>query len=321
MTMRRYVLQRLLTVIPTVVGATFLLFVLLRLLPGDVALMILVGPTGEGSVTPDALASLRHTLGTDKPIVEQYLAWMWAIMRLDLGRSLLSDQPVVDTLARRFPVTFELATLSIIGTTLIGVPLGVVMALRRDTWVDYVLRVLTIGGQAVPTFFAATVVIVLLVRWFNWLPPLEFASLFSDPMSNLVQFMWPVTIMAFSGAVVVARLTRSTMLDVLQQDYVTTARAKGLRERWITLRHALKNASLPTFAFLGVLFVGELNGAVVLENIFSLPGVGSGLVNAVSTRDYPMIEGTLLVIILIVLFANLAIDVMYRLLDPRIRFG
>jgi peptide/nickel transport system permease protein len=320
-TMRAYIAQRLLAVIPTVLGATFVLFALLRLLPGDVALMILVGPTGEGSVTPEALAVLRNKLGTDRPISEQYLTWMSNVLRLDLGRSLLSDQPVVDALAQRFPVTFELASLSIVGTALIGVPLGIVMALRRDSWLDYTLRVFTIGGQAVPTFFAATLVIMLLVRWFNWLPPLEYVGFSEDPLSNLVQLAWPVTIIALSGAVVIARLTRSTMLEVLGQEYITTARAKGLRERWITLQHALKNASLPTFSFLGVLFVGELNGTVVLENIFSLPGVGSGLVNAVATRDYPMVEGTLLAIILIVLLTNLLIDVMYRWLDPRIRFG
>jgi peptide/nickel transport system permease protein len=321
MTVRAYALRRLLLLVPTVFAATLLIFVLLRVLPGDVALAILIGADGQGTATPAEVLVLRQTLGTDKPILEQYLRWTAGVVRLDLGKSLWSDESVSDALGRRFPVTLELATLALVGTALIGIPLGVLMAVRQDTWLDYLLRLLTIGGQAFPSFFLGVVLLIVLVRWLNWIPPLEYVPLFADPRRNLLQLALPAAIMAYSGAVVTARLTRSAMLDVLRQEYITSARAKGLRERRVTLGHALKNASLSTFAYLGVLFVGSLNGAVALEVIFSVPGIGSGLVDAVARRDYPMVEGTLLAMVVIVVVANLLIDLMYRLLDPRIRYG
>lgn len=321
MTMRSYAARRILIIMPTLLGATALLFTVMRVLPGDVALVILVGHTGEGSAPPDQLEALRAQLGTDRPILEQYFNWLRGVITLDLGRSLISGVPVGDAILTRFQVTFQIAVLSTLGTALIGIPLGVVMAVRQETKIDYLLRIVTIGGQAIPVFFTATLVIMVLATQFRWMPSLDYVGFFVDPVRNLSVLMWPVLILAWAGAVVIARMTRSTLLDVLRQEYIVTARSKGLSTNVVTFRHALRNAGLPILALLGVTFVGSLNGTVVLEHIFSIPGIGSALVTAVADRDYPMIEGTVLAILIIVLLANLVLDLMNRLLDPRVSFS
>jgi peptide/nickel transport system permease protein len=317
---RNYVLRRLLLFVPTLVGASLALFILMRLLPGDLALLVLLGPEGEGTATAEEVATMRAKLGTDRPIHEQYLRWVGGLVRLDLGVSLVNDRPVADALARRFGATFELATISTALSALMGLSAGVGMAMRRDSPLDYALRVITISGLALPNFFVATLLILVLVTSFNWFPPIKYVTLLEDPFTKIQQIIWPVLILAYAGAAVTARLVRSTMLEILGEDYIRTARSKGLRERSVLIRHALRNAVLPALTFIGVVYVGSLNGTVVLEYMFVIPGIGSGLVDALTARDYPTVQGFLTFIVLLVLTSNLVIDLLYGLVDPRITY-
>lgn len=317
--MRQYIIRRLLMFIPALIGVSLIIFGILRVIPGDVA-MVILGAGGEGQITEEALKALRHELGLDRPLHIQYLDWLWGILRFDAGNSLYTGKPVFEEIARRFPLTFQLALMTTIFALSIAIPIGVLSALQRDTPLDWIFRVVTVGGIAMPTFWVGTLIILFMVLWFHWMPPLGFAGLFDDPSKNLQQLIWPAMAMGYHHAAIDSRMTRSCMLEVLRQDYIRTAWSKGLRERIVVIRHALKNALLPVVTAAGVHIAVTLGGTVVMETVFVLPGMGSNLVDSIYRRDYPMIQTIIVLFSFIVMLVNLIVDLFYAWLDPRIRY-
>ncbi|OLB51816.1 MAG: hypothetical protein AUH99_06425 [Candidatus Rokubacteria bacterium 13_2_20CM_2_70_11] len=318
----RYLARRLLLFPPTLVGASILIFVLLRLVPGDIA-EILVYQTGSESsvVQQKQIQQLRAELGLDRPVAVQYVDWLGKTLRGDFGQSYSQKRPVAAILKERVPRSLELALLTLLIAVLWAVPLGVVSAVRANTWIDYVVRVLSISGLSLPIFFTGVLTLYLLVRLFGWLPPLEFVSFTVSPVENLKQLIWPALAQAYYISAPITRLTRSQLLEVIRQDYVRTARAKGLGERAVVYRHALSNSLLPVVTFIGWWGGRLLGGIVIVEIIFSIPGMGSALAQAVSQRDYPTVQAMVFVMALIFLTLNLLVDLVYAWLDPRIKYG
>ena len=314
--MQGYIMRRVVLVVPTLVIVSFLVFFFVRVMPGD----YVHAKLGDIAYTPQEAQDLRHRLGLDRPIYRQYAIWMGGILRGDLGESLITRESVRTELGERLEVTLELGSLALILTVLIGVPIGVLAAVRRDSLLDYVLRSAAILGLAVPGFWIAIVVLVYASIWFGWSPPIIYHRFTSDPANNMQQFLLPAAIMALGTAAVVMRMTRSMVLEVLGQDYIRTARAKGLREVVVLVRHALRNALIPVVTILGVSVASLLGGTVIFENIFALPGVGRYMIQAVAARDYPVIEGVCLALTVAIVLVNLVVDLSYSLLDPRIRF-
>ena len=320
--MRTYIARRLLLFVPTLFGASLLIFVLMRLVPGDIA-EILVYQTGSESsaVQKRQIEQIRRELGLDRPVAAQYLAWLGGAVRGDFGYSYSQRRPVNEILAERFPRSMELAVVTLLLAALWSIPLGVVSAVRQNTWLDYLVRVLSISGLSLPIFFTGVLILYLLVRVFRWLPPLEYVSLTEAPLENLKQLIWPALAQAYYISAPIMRLTRSQMLEVVRQDYVRTARAKGLGERVVMYRHALRNSLLPVVTFIGWWGGRLLGGVVIMEIIFAVPGMGLALVQAVSYRDYPTVQAIIFVMALIFLAVNLAVDLLYGWLDPRIRYA
>lgn len=318
--MRQYILRRLLMLIPVLVAVSIIIFLLMRVVPGDVATVILMGSGGEGAATEEALRELRHKLGTDRPLYEQYATWVWGLLRLDVGPSFYTRTPVFEEIGDRIPVSVELAFLTGLISLIIALPLGVLSALRQDTWTDYVMRVVTIGGIAMPTFWSGTLIILALVLYFRWLPPIGYVGLLSDPWTNFQQMIWPALALGYYFSAVVSRMTRSCMLEVLRQDYIRTAWAKGLRERIVVLRHAMKNALLPVITITGIQVAYLIGGTVIMESVFVLPGIGKHLVDSIRVRDYPVVQTIVVLFALVVSVANLLVDVVYAWVDPRIRY-
>ena len=318
----RYVARRLLLFVPTLVGASIFIFVLMRLVPGDIAEILVYQTGGETSVIQQKqIRQIRQELGLDRPVVVQYLDWVGNAARGDFGQSYTQQRPVADILKERVPRSIELAVLTILLAMLWAVPLGVVSAVRQNRWADYVVRVLSISGLSVPIFFSGVLVLYLLVRLFKWLPPLEFVSFTADPVENLKQLIWPALVQAFYISAPITRLTRSQLLEVIRQDYVRTARAKGLAERAVVYRHALANSLLPVVTFIGWWGGRLLGGIVIVEIIFSVPGMGSALAHAVTQRDYPTVQAMVFVMALVFLALNLLVDLLYAWLDPRIKYA
>jgi len=318
----RYLARRLLLFPPTLVGASILIFVLLRLVPGDIA-EILVYQTGSESsaVQQKQIRQLRAELGLDRPVAVQYVDWLGKTLRGDFGQSYSQKRPVAAILKERVPRSLELALLTLLIAVLWAVPLGVVSAVRANTWIDYVVRVLSVSGLSPPVFVTGVLTLYLLVRLFGWLPPLEFVSFTVSPVENLKQLIWPALAQAYYISAPITRLTRSQLLEVIRQDYVRTARAKGLGERAVVYRHALSNSLLPVVTFIGWWGGRLLGGIVIVEIIFSIPGMGSALAQAVSQRDYPTVQAMVFVMALIFLTLNLLVDLVYAWLDPRIKYG
>jgi peptide/nickel transport system permease protein len=319
---RTYIARRLLLFVPTLLGASLLIFVLMRLVPGDIA-EILVYQTGSESsaVQKRQIEQIRRELGLDRPVVTQYVSWLAGAVRGDFGYSYSQRRPVTEILAERFPRSMELAVVTLVLAALWSIPLGVVSAVRQNTWLDYLVRVLSISGLSLPIFFTGVLILYLLVRVFRWLPPLEYVSLTEAPAENLKQLIWPALAQAYYISAPIMRLTRSQMLEVIRQDFVRTARAKGLGERMVMYRHALSNSLLPVVTFIGWWGGRLLGGVVIMEIIFAVPGMGLALVQAVSYRDYPTVQAIIFVMALIFLTVNLAVDLLYGWLDPRIRFA
>ena len=320
--MRTYIARRLLLFVPTLLGASLLIFVLMRLVPGDIA-EILVYQTGSESsaVQKRQIEQIRRELGLDRPVATQYLAWLAGAARGDFGYSYSQRRPVNEILAERFPRSMELAAVTLLLAALWSIPLGVVSAVRQNTWLDYLVRVLSISGLSLPIFFTGVLILYLLVRVFRWLPPLEYVSLTEAPVENLKQLIWPALAQAYYISAPIMRLTRSQMLEVVRQDYVRTARAKGLGERVVMYRHALRNSLLPVVTFIGWWGGRLLGGVVIMEIIFAVPGMGLALIAAVSYRDYPTVQAIIFIMALIFLAVNLAVDLLYGWLDPRIRYA
>ncbi len=316
--MRLYLAKRLLLIVPTLLGVASLVFVIMRVIPGDVALLILGGD--QAHIDPKQLAAMRQQLGLDQPLVVQFGTWLWGVLRFDLGTSLWTGQPVVEELLIRLPLSLELALLATLVSVLIAIPFGMLAAVRQDTWVDYLVRVVSIGGLAIPSFWVGILVILFLVLYFGWGPPLEYTPPWIDPWANFQQMVWPVVTVGYRYAAVTTRMTRSTVLEVLREDYIRTAWAKGLQERVIVIRHALKNAMLPVITLIGTEFAFLIGGLVVTETVFTLNGVGRFVVDAVAHRDYPVVQALVFVIALGFVIVNLLIDLTYAWFDPRIRY-
>jgi peptide/nickel transport system permease protein len=320
--MRQYVVRRLLLFVPTLFGASLLVFVLMRLVPGDIA-EILVYQTGSeaSGIQKRQIQQIRQELGLDRPVLEQYATWMAGAVRGDFGQSYSQRRPVRDILAERFPRSMELAVLTLFIAVVWAVPLGVVSAVRQNGWMDYAARILSLSGLSLPLFVTGALILWGLVRLFRWIPPLEFVAFTDNPMENLKQLIWPALCQAYYISAPITRLTRSQMLEVIRHDYVRTARAKGLAERAVVYRHALKNALLPVVTFIGWWGGRLLGGLVIMEIIFVVPGMGTALVQAVSQRDYPTVQAMIFVMALVFLLVNLVIDLLYAWLDPRIRYA
>jgi peptide/nickel transport system permease protein len=316
---RTYLAKRLLLIVPTLFGVAAVVFLIMRVIPGDVTLLILGGDQ-TGRIDPQQLAAMRHQLGLDQPIWMQFGTWLWGVLRLDFGTSLWTGQPVLEEVLIRLPLSLEVAILATIVSVLLAIPLGMLAAVRQDTWVDYVIRVGSIGGQAIPSFWVGILVILFLVIYFGWGPPLEFTPPWVDPWANFQQLVWPVVTVGYRYAAVTTRMTRSTVLEVLREDYIRTAWAKGLRERAVVIRHALKNAMLPVITLVGTEFAFLIGGLVVTETVFTLNGVGRFVVDAVAHRDYPVVQALVFLIALCFVVVNLLIDLTYAWFDPRIRY-
>lgn len=318
--MRRYVQKRVLFLVPTLLLVSIITFSLLRIMPGDAAVARLMEAQSGGAGTEQQLARIRQDLGLDQPLPVQYLSWFAGVVQLDLGNSYYSRRPIVDELAPKLPVTLELALLATVFGVVFALPLGIVSALRQNGLTDYFARVLSIVGLSIPNFWLGVLVVLVLVSLFNWVP-FEYVPIWMDPWNNLRHLAIPASVLGVAHAALLARLTRSSMLEVLRQDYVRTAHAKGLKARAVAIGHALPNALIPVVTMIGLRFSYLLGGAVIVEKIFVLPGVGLHLVSAVEFRDYPTVQSIILLMALAVVVVNLAIDVLYGVIDPRIRYG
>ena len=318
--MKAYAVKRVLLFLPTIVLTTIVVFGLFWIVPGDVATLILVGADGEDTATIEDIEKLREELGLDRPIHIQYGEWLWNVLRGDLGTSLWYRVPVTEELRDRFLVTLELSVMAIIMAFIVGVPLGVLSAVKQDTGMDYASRVFALIGVAMPNFWLGVLIIYGLAYWAGWLPPLGYASLWDDPLLNVQQLVFPAMVLSFSNLGLTARVTRSSMLEVLREDYVRTARAKGLRELVVLGRHTLKNALLPVITISGYQFAGLLGGVIIIESIFVVPGVGSWTIQSIHHRDFVVLQGVIVLVAVVILTLNLIIDLFYGVLDPRIRY-
>ncbi len=322
--MRSYIAKRVLLFIPTLLLVTLLIFLILRVVPGDPAIMLLAGGGGgneEQDFTQEALEKLRAELGTDRPIYVQYGDWIWNMLQLDFGNSYYWKTPIIDDLKQRFPITMELTLLAMLLAGVVAIPMGVISAIKQDTAADYITRLITIAGIAFPNFWIAILIVVFLVLAFDWIPPLGYADLWNDPGTNMQQMVFPALALAFTHMAFIARVTRSSMLEVFREDYIRTARSKGLSERLVIYRHALKNALLPVVTVGGYEFGRLLAGTVIIEVIFMVPGVGRLLISSIQVRDFPLVQGVIVMITVIVLVLNMVLDLTYAWLNPRIRYA
>ena len=318
--MQTYIVKRVLLFIPTVFLVVTLVFIILRLVPGDPAINKLAGFGGLQDYTPEDLTTMRAKLGTDAPLITQYGEWLWGVVQLDFGDSFTFETPVWDDVKEKFPITLELTVVAMLVSGLIAVPLGVLSAVHQDTWPDYIGRLITISGIALPNFWIGVLVVYVLSNYFNWLPPLDYTDLWVDPLKNLQQIIFPALVLAMSNMAYMARITRSATLEVFREDYIRTARAKGLAEQAVIWRHTLKNALLPVITISGIQFGILMGGTVIIEKIFNIPGMGSLLINAINTRDYPQVQAVVVLITVLILAINLVVDVLYAWLNPRIRY-
>jgi peptide/nickel transport system permease protein len=316
---QQYILRRLLLALPVLLGLSLAIFGSIRLVPGDV----IVSMTADaGNVPESEKAKLREQLGLDEPFVTQYVTWIGGLVRGDFGTSLWRGTPVTQELRRTLPVTLELASFAFVIAIVMAIPIGVISAIRQDTWVDYVGRLFSIGALSMPDFWLGTMAMLYLSLWFGWIPPIGegFRGFFENPGINLQLIFLPALILGIRLSAGAMRMTRSTMLEVLREDYIRTAWSKGLRERAIVTRHALRNGMIPVITIFGAQLGFLLGGSVVMETLFGLPGMGRLTLEAVRLRDYPVVQANVMVIGTIVILLNLLVDVTYGWLDPRIRY-
>jgi len=316
--MHRYILKRILLMIPTLLGVAVLIFLLMRVVPGD---LVELKHAGEGSsVSAETLQKERALLGLDKPLWYQFGAWVWDIARGDFGVSMWTGRPVLYEISIRFQLSLQLAIMATFLAVLLAIPLGTVAALRQDTWIDYVIRVFSIAGLATPSFWLGIIVILGLLIFFKWLPPMEFSPFWENPSANLAQLIWPTLAIGYRYSAMIMRMTRSSVLEVLREDYIRTARAKGLRERLILIRHALKNAMLPVISVIGLEMAFLIGGMVVTEQVFNLNGLGRLLVQSIEQRDYTMTQSLVLLTAIFFILMNFVTDLLFAWLDPRVRY-
>jgi peptide/nickel transport system permease protein len=313
----RYLIRRLILLVPTLLGVTMVVFALVRLLPGDAVSLQL--QDARASAADEA--ALRAQLGLDRPVYVQYVDWLGTLVRGDLGHSFRSHQPIIQELANRLPVTAELGVLALIIAAALATTVGVISAVKQDTWADYAARSAAIGLLAVPGFWLGTLVVTLPSVWWHWTPPLRYVRLTEDPARNLTIVIIPAVILGLGLSGGLMRVVRTQMLEVLRQDFIRTAAAKGLAEHSVVMRHALKNAFIPALTVLGLQVAVLVSGTVVLESIFVLPGMGRYLLESVQARDYPAIQGLNLIFATVIVLTNLVVDLLYGWLDPRVRYS
>jgi peptide/nickel transport system permease protein len=315
--MYKYVLRRLLLAIPVLLLSSVIVFGLMRVMPGD-ALIALMGESGN--VGERELAKIRKDLGLDRPYYEQYGLWLWQMVSFNPGHSIFTNEPIGVSLKKSIPVTLELATLAMILGLLIAIPVGVLSATRQDTPSDYAGRVVAVSGLSMPDFWLGTLVITFAAIWFHWIPPIGYTSFWESPGRNLQQFILPAAVLGFRLSSATMRMTRSTVLEVLREDYVRTAWAKGLAGRIVVYKHALKNALIPVVTIVGGQMGTLLAGTVIVETIFALPGMGRLTVEAIIYRDYPVVQTNVMLVAATLVTLNLIVDLTYAWLDPRIRY-
>jgi peptide/nickel transport system permease protein len=314
------VIQRGLLAIPTLLIVSIAIFSLVRVMPGDIVIALVSEQSGKAP-SEEQMERMRKQLGLDKPFITQYLTWIAGIPRGDLGRSLWAQKPATSELARALPVTIQLGLMGVVAAWIVGLPIGILSAVKQNSAIDYGTRGVSILGVAMPDFWIATLMMLMLSLWLGYSPPLGYAMIWDDPFKSLQQFTLPALIMGFSLSAIVMRMTRSTMLEVIRQDYIRTAWSKGLNRNMVIYRHALKNALIPVVTILGMQTSIILGGAVILETIFGLPGVGRLTFQSITLRDYPQIQANILIIATLMVSMNLLIDLIYGWLDPRIRYG
>lgn len=313
-----YLLRRLALMIPTLLGVSMVVFFFIRLIPGDI-IVVLSGARGE--LSPEQRDILRHDLGLDRPLIVQYFDWLVNALQGDLGTSLKNGREIGPDLLSRLPVTAELALLAALIGAFIGLLTGIIAALRRGTWTELTAQGFGLFGLSIPDFWLGTLFLLAASRYFGWHPGARYVSFFTEPLQNLSMFVLPALAVGIGLSASLMRITRSALLDVLGTGYVTTARAKGLGPRSVLWGHALKNAMIPIITVMGLQLGYLLGGVVIIETVFNLPGVGRFTVDAISSRDYPVVQATVLLVTIIVLFINLLVDILYAFLDPRIKYG
>ncbi len=317
--MLSYLVRRILMMIPTLLGVALLIFFMLRVIPGDIVEVKLRGD--GGLVTQEVIEAERERLGLNKPLITQFTDWVVGMATLDLGPSMWSGRPIAEEIGTRLPLSFQVAIMATIVATLIAIPIGTLSALYRDTPLDYLLRTITIAGLAIPAFWLGMVIIMTLLLVFNWLPPFSYTPIWVDPVANLSQLIWPALAVGTRYAAVVARMVRSSLIEVMTEDYIRTARAKGVFEKLVVTRHAMRNAMLPAVTLIGLEFAFLMGGLVVTEQVFNLNGIGRLFVQAVAHNDFMLIQNLVMFIALVFVVVNLIIDLLYAALDPRIRYS
>ena len=314
-----YLANRALLMIPTLVGVAILIFFMLRVVPGDIVEVKLRGD--GGSVTQETIEKERARLGLDQPLAVQFGQWMVGLATLDLGNSMWTDRPVVEEISLRLELTLQVAVMATVIAILIAIPLGTLSALFKDTWIDYTIRIVTIAGLAVPSFWLGMIIILGLLYLFNWLPPITYTPFYVDPVANISQLIWPALAVGYRYSAVVARMVRSSIVEVMKEDYIRTARAKGVFEKLVVSRHAMRNAMLPAITVIGLEFAFLIGGLVVTEQVFNLNGLGRLFVQAISRNDFTLIQSIVMLIAVVFILSNLVVDLLYAWLDPRIRYG
>ena len=323
--MSKYVVKRVLLMIPTIIGAGVLVFLMMRLLPGDICLIRIAGD-GMG-VSDEALSRCRAEFGLDKPLWAQFIDFAVGYATFDFGKSMWTTNPITYEIGLRFQLSVQIAIMATITAVAIALPLGVISAIRQNTWIDYVVRTFAIAGIAVPSFWLGIMIIlgllILTQMWFGnpWMPPVEYRPIWEDPVHNLTQTIWPAIATGYRYSAVITRMTRSAMLEVLREDYIRTARAKGLMEKVIRTRHALKNAMLPVVTLIGIEFAFLIGGLVVTEQVFNLNGLGQLFVDAVNAHDYTMVQAMVMLVVGVFVVTNLVVDLVYAWFDPRIHYS
>lgn len=316
--MLSYIVHRLLLMIPTLLGVAVLVFLLLRVMPGDVVELKL--KADGAAVSAEAVKAERQRLGLDKPLPGQLVDWLSGLATLDFGISMWTGDRVSHEVAIRLELSIEVAILAALVAVAIGIPLGTLAALYRDTWIDYAIRIVAFAGLATPSFWLGMLVILSLLALFAWAPPITFTPIYRDPVANLVQLIWPALAVGYRYSAMVMRMTRSTLLEVMQEDYIRTARAKGVYERLVVMRHAMRNALLPVITVIGLEFAFLIGGLVVTEQVFNLNGIGKLFVEATSRSDYTMVQALVMLVAGFFIMVNFAVDLLYAVLDPRVRY-
>ncbi|OHC74268.1 MAG: peptide ABC transporter permease [Rhodospirillales bacterium RIFCSPLOWO2_01_FULL_65_14] len=323
--MYKYIAKRLALMIPTLLGAAVFVFLLLRMIPGDVCEVRLAG-TGM-YFDQEQIDICRENVGLNKPLAVQFIEFIWGYFTFDFGVSMWTEKPIGEEISLRFALSLQVAIMSTIVATAIAIPLGIISAVKQNTWIDYVVRTFSIAGIAMPSFWLGILIILGLLVWSQalfgepWMPPITYVPPWEDPLGNLSQLIWPAVATGYRYSAVAARMTRSALLEVLREDYIRTARAKGLLEKVIINRHALKNAMLPVVTVIAIEFAFLIGGLVVTEQVFNLNGLGKLFVLSVGNQDFTMTQQLVMLVVLIFVLVNFAVDIFYAWLDPRIRYS